>query len=122
MEKKLGGGKVLSQKQFLDHDRKVLRYYCYFNDRPFIITYFLADDTIEVLEVHSQNDGYDSFTKLLARRKLPGNSEVKQPGQAFIGDRYLTCDEIEFGNPLSAYGRVFRICGVDKATQDYYLQ
>ena len=104
MEKKLGGGKVLSQKQFLDHDRKVLRYYCDFNDRPFIITYFLADDTIEVLEVHSQNDGYDSFTKLLARRKLPGNSEVKQPGQAFIGDNYLTCDEIFADSVVDVFG------------------
>lgn len=28
LEKKLGGGKVASQKQFLDHDRKVLRFYC----------------------------------------------------------------------------------------------
>ena len=27
MEKSLGGGKVASQKQFLDHDRKVLRFY-----------------------------------------------------------------------------------------------
>lgn len=80
MEKKLGGGKVLSQKQFLDHDRKVLRFYCYQNERPFILCYFLADDTVEVLEVHSQNDGYDSFNKLLRRQKLPPDAQVKQPG------------------------------------------
>jgi len=122
MEKKLGGGKVLSQKQFLDHDRKVLRYYCDFNDRPFIITYFLADDTIEVLEVHSQNDGYDSFTKLLARRKLPGNSEVKQPGQAFIGDNYLTCDEIFPDSVVDVFGHQLRILGVDEYTQKYYCE
>lgn len=47
---------------------------------------------------------------------------MNQPGQAFIGDNYLTCDEIQFDNHLTAYGRVFRICGVDKSTQDYYLQ
>jgi len=48
--------------------------------------------------------------------------DVNQPGQAFIGDRYLTCDEINFNNPLTAYGRTFRICGVDKATQDFFLE
>lgn len=52
LEKKLGGGKVASQKQFLDHDRKVLRFYCSSNDRPFVINYYLADDTVEVRETH----------------------------------------------------------------------
>ena len=58
----------------------------------------------------------------MRRQKLPQSFDVNQPGQAFIGDRYLTCDEIEFGTPLTAYGRIFRICGADVATQDYYLQ
>jgi len=52
LEKKLGGGKVSSQKQFLDHDRKVLRFYCTNQDRPFVINYYMADDTIEVRETH----------------------------------------------------------------------
>jgi len=47
---------------------------------------------------------------------------VNQPGQQFIGDRYLTCDEISSENELIAYGRKFEITGVDKFTQDYYLQ
>jgi len=34
----------------------------------------------------------------------------------------LTCDEIEHGRALTAYGRVFQISGVDKFTQDYYLE
>lgn len=122
MEKKLGGGKVLSQKQFLDHDRKVLRFYCDFQDRPFILTYFLADDTVEVLEVHAQNDGYDSFTKLLARRKLPESNEVKQPGHAFIGDNYLTCDEVHPDSVINCYGHQLRILGVDQYTQNYYQE
>ena len=47
---------------------------------------------------------------------------MNQPGQQFIGDRYLTCDEIEFSRDLIAYGRVFKIRGVDKFTQDYFLE
>ena len=38
---------------------------------------------------------------------MPETFDVNQPGQQFIGDRYLTCDEIEFGRMLTAYGRVF---------------
>lgn len=37
LEKKLGGGKVESQKQFLDNDRKVLRFWCDCEGRPFSI-------------------------------------------------------------------------------------
>lgn len=52
----LGGTRVLSQKQFLDNDRKVLRFYAFCEERPIVIHYFLADDTIEVLEVHFSNE------------------------------------------------------------------
>ncbi len=94
MEKSLGGGKVASQKQFLDNDRKVLRFYTKCEDLPYIVHYYLADDTVEVREVHHANDGRDSFAIMLKRQKLPINFAMKQPGQNFIGDNYLTCDEI----------------------------
>jgi hypothetical protein len=32
----------------------------------------------------------------------------------------LTCDEIEPGGVISAFGRVFRIYGVDEFTQGYF--
>jgi hypothetical protein len=123
MEKKLGGGKVLSQKQFLDHDRKVLRFYCQEEerDRPFIITYFQADDTVEVLEVHVQNDGYDSFNKLLRRQRLTPNWEVKQPGHAYIGDNYLTCDEIHPDQRVNICGHHLTIIGSDEYTHNYMI-
>jgi hypothetical protein len=94
MEKTLGGGKVADQKQFLDNDRKVLCFFVTSEDLPFVINYYLADDTIEIREVHFPNDGRDAFPKLLRRQKLPFRSDVNQPGLSFIGDNYLTCDEI----------------------------
>ena len=48
LEKKLGGGRVASQKQFLDNDRKVLRFYTKHEHTPYIINYYLADDTVEI--------------------------------------------------------------------------
>ncbi len=95
LEKALGGGRVVSQKQFLDNDRRVLRFFTKSEDHPFIIHYYLADDTVEIREVHHANDGRDSFALLLKRQKLPENFNMNQPGQNYIGDNYLTCDEIE---------------------------
>jgi len=67
LEKKLGGGRVPSQKQFLDNDRKVLRFFTDSEDLQFIWHYFLADDTVEIREVHFANDGRDSFSVYLRR-------------------------------------------------------
>ena len=47
---------------------------------------------------------------------------MNQPGQNFIGDNYLTCDEIEPKGTIDAFGRQFRITGVDQFTQDFYKQ
>jgi len=44
----LGGGKVTSEKQFLENDRKVLKFYAKSEGEAYIVHYFLADDTIEV--------------------------------------------------------------------------
>ena len=73
----------------------------------------MADDTIEIREVHHPNDGRDSFALLIRRQKLPFKIDVNQPGLSFIGDNYLTCDEIEFDQPINAFGRLFTILGVD---------
>jgi len=48
-------------KQFLDHDRHVLRFYCYWDDRDemfgdvryMTLHYYLSDDTIEVSALRS---------------------------------------------------------------------
>ena len=80
MEKSLGGGRVKSQKQFLDNDRRVLRFYARFDDFPFIVHYFLADDTVEIREIHHPNDGRDNFALLMKRQKLPKSFGVAQPG------------------------------------------
>jgi hypothetical protein len=120
MEKSLGGGRVPSEKQFLDNDRKVLRFYTRWDDLPFIVHYYLSDDTIEIREVHTPNDGRDNFALLLKRRKIPYSFSVAQPGLSFMGDNYLTFNEIFPGGTIQAYGRDFHIQGVDQFTQEFY--
>lgn len=90
-----------------------MRFFTKCEDCPFVIHYYLADDTVEIREVHHPNDGRDSFALLLRRQKLPNSFAVNQPGQNFIGDNYLTCNEIMPGGTINAFGRIFRIYGVD---------
>ncbi|XP_033759887.1 EF-hand domain-containing family member C2-like [Pecten maximus] len=77
-------------KQFLDHDRHVLRFFCYWDDtdnmfgdpRELVLHYFLADDTIEIREVIPPNSGRDAVPMFLRRGKLPKNIEsLRQPGE-----------------------------------------
>lgn len=80
----------------------------------------MADDTVEIREVHHANDGRDAFALLLRRQKLPDRFDVNQPGQNFIGDNYLTADEITPTSNINAYGKIYEIQGVDESTQKWY--
>jgi EF-hand domain-containing protein 1 len=46
---------------------------------------------------------------------------VNQPGLSFIGDNYLTCDEIVPGQPIVAFNRAYQINGVDEFTREFFL-
>jgi len=120
LEHSLGGGKVKSQKQFLDHDRKVLRFFTFSDDEPFIIHYYLADDTVEIREVNFANSGKHNFSLLLRRQKLPKAFSVGQPGLDTNTESYLTEEDIKPGDPIITFGRSFRITGVDDFTQKFY--
>jgi len=120
MEHKLGGGRVTSQKQFLENDRRVLRFYCESNN-PYIIHYYLADDTIEIREVNFPNSGKDPFPLLLKRQKFPRKLTLNQPGQTFHDD-FLKLEEIKYGESFEVFGRKFFILGCDQYTHDYMLQ
>lgn len=84
--------------------------------------YYLSDDTFEIRECHEANDGRDGFAIYLRRQKLPDRIDVNQPGHTFIGDNYLTCDEITPTSGIYAYGRVYEIQGVDDFTQRFYRE
>jgi len=78
-------------KQFLEHDRHVLRFDAEWNDqasmfgdvRQLVVHYFLADDTIEIREVIGANSGRDSVPVFLKRAKLPKMAplDLRQPGE-----------------------------------------
>ncbi|KAK9869902.1 hypothetical protein WA026_003622 [Henosepilachna vigintioctopunctata] len=65
--------------QFLEYDKKVLRFFGYWDDQEteygylhkLEIHYFLSDDTIEIKETVPENSGRDSGFMFLKREKLP---------------------------------------------------
>ncbi|XP_025079463.1 EF-hand domain-containing family member C2-like isoform X2 [Pomacea canaliculata] len=65
-------------KQFLDHDRHVLRFFCFWDDREseygdlhsLVMCYYLADDTIDIRQLLPHNSGRDAVM-FLKRARVP---------------------------------------------------
>ncbi|CAH8496692.1 unnamed protein product [Schistosoma rodhaini] len=84
------------RRQFLDHDRHVLRFFCFWDDteslygdpREMILNYFLADDTIEIREIIPANSGRDAVPCFLRRQKLP-RTVIPIPLPGVVTDRTL---------------------------------
>merc|ERR1711959_272341 len=105
--------------QFLKYDRKVLRFYALWDDTPslygevhrFVLHYYLADDTVEVVESYKNNSGHDPFPRLLNRQRLP--IAWDKPGRK----EFLTAADINIGGALSVFGRELLICACDDFTR-----
>jgi len=130
--------------QFLKYDRKVLRFYMAWDDRkslygelrPFVLHYYLSDDTMEILEVRRANAGRDPFPLFLKRgkvyKKLESYLNIDAPTThtTQLIDRTGRVDpetmeaftEADFsvGKQVSINGCSFLIYGCDEVTRDYY--
>jgi Ca2+-binding EF-hand superfamily protein len=107
--------------QFLKYDRKVLRFFCMWDDTPslygevrkFVLHYYLADDTVEIVESYKANSGRDPFPKLLNRQKLPVTWD--RPGRK----EFVTAADIELGGTINVFGRDLLICDSDNFTKQF---
>jgi len=108
-------------RQFLEHDRHVLSFSCFWDDtnrlygekRKYILNYYLSNDTVEVREVLQPNSGRDPFPMLLRRQKLP-----KKIGHSAI----VTQHDLRCGGSVYVYGRNIVLLDCDKFTKSYYRQ
>lgn len=108
-------------QKFLSHDRKVLRFFSIWDDsgklfgdkRPFIVHYFLADDTVEVLEVAEPNSGRDPFPTLMKRCKLP--KDTSTPGGPYVG-----IDDLGIGKTLTVYSKDLMLYAADRFTTEWF--
>jgi len=123
-------------RQFLEMDRKVLRFYCVWDDRDrmfgqlkkFILHYYLSDDTMELVEVRVVNDGYDPFPMFMRRHRCAKNRDDIEPdfplGAMEITDEevkeYYSPTDFAIGKNILIYGRRFLIYDVDNFTKSFY--
>jgi len=125
---------IAATQRFLKNDRKVLRFYTLYFDnsingeqRPFIVHYFLADDTVEVLEINQANSGRDQFPVLVSRCKLPKDHNQTRPCFSRIGwtsddsVQYHTEEDFMIGSTIRVNGRDLFICGCDAFTKQFYI-
>jgi hypothetical protein len=116
------------RQKFLTYNRKVLRFYCLWDDRnsiygerrPFVLHFYLEDDTVEVCEVHLPNDGRDSFPKMLRRQKLPFNDREALQDIGSAPTRFYKDKDFQVGARISVFGRDFLIYDCDTFTKDHY--
>jgi len=130
MEARLGkmfdGDKV---KQFLRHGKQVLRFYClwdnrsdlYGDRRPYVLHYYLADDTVDILEINERNSGRDPFPVFLRRAPLPKGIERSTvvSGKASRTQYYRPTD-LRLGATINVLGRALLLHDCDEFTRAWY--
>ncbi len=112
-------GRVPLQKKFLENDRKVLKFWVESEGEPFVVHYYLADDTIEVVEVKVVNSGKNPFPLLMKRQRMPNHYKVTMPGFSKT-DNYLTYEDFKPNCSIEFLGRVFKIHNCDLFTKKFY--
>lgn len=86
------------------------------------------DDTLEVREVHTPNDGRDPFPVLIGRHKVPKNRyNVESSFPAVVMElsdneikEYYTPKDFKLGATVPIYGRKFLIYDCDNFTKAFY--
>jgi len=130
-ELKLGGNRKNGRlQQFLENDRKVLRFYSYWDDptrygsrQYFVMHYFLCDDTVEILNAYARNSGRDPYPVFFTRGPLklqPGLTHT--PGMVEKNTAFLRPEDVKVGEFIPVYGRNFFVYDCDDATKDFYKE
>ncbi|XP_032422797.1 EF-hand domain-containing family member C2 isoform X1 [Xiphophorus hellerii] len=112
-------------KQFLENDGKTLRFYCLWDDtdnlfgdqRELVLHYYLADDTVEIIEVIPPNSGRVHVSKFLRRCKLPKNAPVQMKPPGAVTTRTVLN---VFGSMNEGKHIVLDSCDIRAATDEFY--
>jgi len=126
-----GGGHInVNMQQFMEKDRKVCRFFAIVDDlitaqyerRPFIIMYFLSNDTIQIREQYPLNCGRDAFPLFCKRMRMPkGKTELRGPmDSAYQEDDYWHISDFCIGKRMEIYNTEFYIYDADGFTREYF--
>ncbi|XP_035221808.1 EF-hand domain-containing protein 1-like isoform X2 [Stegodyphus dumicola] len=121
--------------KFLTRDRKVLRFYGTWQDilsdppemRRVILQYYLADDTMELLEDHPPNCGRDPVKVLVRKQKIPVDRNELSANFPLsymeIKDedlRWFQPDDFRTGKDVIILGKKIFLHDCDEFTRQYY--
>lgn len=118
-------------RKFLHNDRKVLRFFCIWDDtermygdkNPINLHYFLADDTVEAKEVPVANSGKPQFSTMLRRQKLPRDWRKRQEAEASKDPAmFVQPEDMWVGSTINMFGRELQIRGADPFTRQWYRE
>ncbi|CAF0806932.1 unnamed protein product [Adineta ricciae] len=114
---------------------KILRFYAVFDTeqyqcdtaRRFIILFYLADDTIEIREIHHTNNGYDPLPIYLHRQTVPKDSRyvIKSFVNIFLDKRqqneicYLEAKDFILNQTINIFNRSFFLYDCDAFTKTF---
>ena len=124
----LGGGHPNGGlEQFLENDRKVLRFDISWYDpydkeeKYYKLHFYLADNQMEICEIKVNNSGKDNFPKLLRKSKLPKVPRMTYcPGIEVPEEEYYMPKDLLIGNYIYVYNRKCKIFGCDEFTKNWY--
>lgn len=99
-----------------------------FYNKYHIFQYYLVDDTLEVREVHTANDGRDPFPILICRQKVPKDRyKVESTFPSVVMEltaqeiqEYFTPKDFMIGHTVQLYNRQFFIYDCDNFTKAFY--
>jgi len=125
----LGGSRRNAKlQQYLENDRKVLSFKCYWDDPTrygarmyYTLHYYLADDTVEMLDSLVRNSGRDPYPVFWRRSPLRKNPQVI-PAPGMLEPESIICKPEDFivGQTVQVYGRDIYLYDCDDFTRDFY--
>jgi len=124
------GGSRRNEKlqQYLENDGKVLLFRAYWDDPSrygsrmyYTMHYYLADDTVEMLENLPRNSGRDPYPVFWRRSQLRKNPHVS-PAPAMLEPEPLHYMPQDFcvGESVEVYGRTIWLYDCDTFTREFY--
>ena len=124
----LCGGTDLNRKvrQFIEKGGKILRFFCVWNDdsedgyvRRMHLHYFLADDTVEIIEMESHGGKQKLFFKRSVLSKHGLSPVIADKYDERNNDIFTAVDFIT-GKTVCIGGRNIYVYDCDRFTKDYY--
>ncbi len=129
-EKSIGGNRGTNNRleQFLKNDLRVLRFYCYWDDRTlygtrqyYVLSFFLASNHIQIADVLQRNSGRDPYPVFYKKGILRKNPTLGiTPGMLEPDAEIYMPRDLISGTSLNIYGRKLFIYDCDPFTREFY--